>query len=196
MNTHLKRILVIDGNPKAHSLTGALAARYAQAAALAGHQVELVRLSELKFGVDLPQGYEQQPPLEPELQRLQQQVLAAEHLVWAYPVWWGSVPARLKALLDRLLQPGFAFRYSSGHALPERLLKGRSARLLVCMDTPAWYFRWLQGRPAHRMMKDAVLGFCGVSPITISEFAPVIKSTGGQRQRWLERAAELGRRGA
>jgi putative NADPH-quinone reductase len=195
MNTS-KRILVINGNPKADSLCAALARAYTVAAGAAGHAVELVQLHELRFDAELPAGYEQQPALEAELQRLQQQILAAEHLVWVYPVWWGSVPARLKGLLDRLLQPGFAFRYSKGQTLPERLLKGRSARLLVSMDTPGWYFRWWQGAPAHRMMKSAVLEFCGIAPVLISEFAPVIKSSLAQRQRWLTQAAELGRRGA
>lgn len=190
-----KRILVINGNPRPASLCAALGEAYAQAARAAGHEVEQVQLAALRFAPDLPEAYESLPPLEPDLQRLQQQILAAEHLVWVYPVWWGTVPARLKALLDRLLTPGFAFRYSAGQTWPERLLKGRSARLLVSLDTPAWYFRWLQGAPAHRMMKDTVLEFCGVAPVRISEFAPVIKSRPAQRERWLAQAAALGHRG-
>lgn len=191
-----KRILVVNGNPKANSFCAALAHEYATAASAAGHTVELVQLSALCFSVDLPDGHGQEPALEADLQALQQQLRRAEHLVWVYPVWWGSVPARLKGLLDRLLQPGFAFRYSKGQTLPERLLKGRSARLLVSMDTPGWYFRWWQGAPAHRMMKLAVLEFCGIAPVRISEFAPLIKSSLAQRQRWLTQAADLGRRGA
>lgn len=197
MNTTTKKtILVINANPKPHSLSEALARRYAEAAAAAGHRVSLVQLRELRFASDLPQGHDADAVLEPDLQRLQQQLTEAEHLVWAYPVWWGSVPALLKGLLDRLLLPGFAFRYHQGQALPERLLKGRSARLLVCMDTPAWYFRWLQGAPAHRMMKDAVLEFCGIAPVRISAFTPVIKSTPARRERWLAEAGKLGARGA
>lgn len=192
MNPPSKRILVIDGNPKSQSLSQALAQRYASAAERAGHQVQLVHLHRLRFEPDLPLGLHEVPAAEPDLLHLQQLVQKAEHLVWAYPVWWGSVPARLKGLVDRLLLPGFAFRYEKDHALPERLLRGRSARLLVCMDTPSWYFRWVQGAPAHRMMKKAVLEFCGVAPVRISEFAPVIKSTPAQRQGWLEQVAALG----
>lgn len=196
MNKHpAKRILLIQANPRSGSFCAALGAAYAQAARAAGHEVEQVQLAALQFAPDLPEAYETLPPLEPDLQRLQQQIRAADHLVWVYPVWWGSVPARLKGLLDRVLVPGFAFRYTAAQTWPERLLKGRSARLLVSLDTPGWYFRWLQGAPAHRMMKDAVLEFCGVAPVRISEFAPVIKSTPAQRERWLARAAELGRLG-
>lgn len=190
-----RRILVLNANPKPASLSQALAEHYAEAARAAGHTVQLVHLHALRFEPDLRGGYAGQQALEPDLQQLQQQILEAEHLVFAYPVWWGSVPALFKGLLDRLLLPGFAYRYDGRKSLPEQLLKGRSARLLVCLDTPAWYFRWFQGAPAHRMMKHAVLGFCGVAPIRISAFAPVIKSSPEQRAGWLAQAAELGRRG-
>lgn len=191
-----KNILIINANPKPGSLCRALAERYAQGAVQAGHQVERVELRELNFALDLSQGYAGGQVLEPDLQALQAKILQAQHLVWVYPVWWGSVPALLKGLLDRLLLPGFAFRYTKGQVLPERLLKGRSARLLVCMDTPAWYFRWLQGAPAHRMMKTAVLKFCGITPVRITEFAPVLNSSVARRERWLEQAQALGFRGA
>ena len=190
-----RRILVLNANPKPASLSQALAERYAEAASTAGHTVQLVHLHALRFEPDLRGGYASRQALEPDLQQLQRQILEAEHLVFAYPVWWGSVPALFKGLLDRLLLPGFAFRYDGSKSLPAQLLKGRSARLLVCLDTPAWYFRWVQGAPAHRMMKDAVLGFCGVAPVRISAFAPVIKSTPEQRAQWLEQAAALGRQG-
>ncbi|MFN3812752.1 MAG: NAD(P)H-dependent oxidoreductase [Roseateles asaccharophilus] len=195
-NPQAKRILLIQAHPRSDSFCAALGQAYAQAASAAGHEVEQVHVAALHFSPHLPAGYESLPPLEPDLQRLQQQILDADHLVWVYPVWWGSVPALLKGLLDRVLVPGFAFRYTAAQTWPERLLKGRSARLLVSLDTPGWYFRWLQGAPAHRMMKDAVLEFCGVAPVRISEFSPLIKSTPAQRERWLAQAAELGQRGA
>jgi len=163
-----------------------------QAAAEAGHRVVTVHLHQLRFALNLEQGYDASQALEPDLQHLQQALREAQHLVWAYPVWWGSVPALMKGALDRVLLPGFAFRYTKGQSLPDQLLKGRSARLLVCMDTPPWYFRWLQGAPAHRMMKRTVLEFCGVRPVRISEFAPVLHSDDARRRRWLAEAGRLG----
>lgn len=188
----MKRILVINGNSKAGSLSEALAEAYARAASAAGHEVTLVHARELSFDPVFRAGYGGEQPLEPDLVRLQQQIREARHLVLVYPVWWGTVPALLKGLLDRVLLPGFAFRYRKGNPFPEQLLKGRSARLLVTMDTPPWYYRLVYRAPAHAMMKKTVLEFCGVSPVAISDFGPVLHASPEKRQQWLDLVSRLG----
>jgi putative NADPH-quinone reductase len=75
-------------------------------------------------------------PLGPDLVRAQQALLAARHVAWVYPVWWGTMPALLKGFLDRTLVSGFAYRYRPNSPLWDRLLRGRSAELLVTMDAP------------------------------------------------------------
>lgn len=187
-----RRVLVIDAHPRAGSLTGALADHYAQAADQAGHAVQRIALRDLGLQLDLSQGYAQLPEPEPGLLRLQQAIVQAQHLVWAFPVWWGSVPALLKGTLDRALLPGFAFRYHPGQLRVEPLLGGRSARLLVCMDTPPWFYRWVQRAPALHMMRRTVLGFVGMRPVRASTFGPVINSRPPERERWLAIARRLG----
>lgn len=189
-----KRILILNGNPKPQSLCHALAQAYADAAA-PHHDVRQVHLAELGFEDDLPDGYEQARNLEPDLVRFQQELVWAQHLVLVAPVWWGSVPARLKGLIDRTFLPGFAFRYEKGQTWPERLLKGRSATLLLTLDTPPWYFRLFQGAPALRQLDTATLAFCGFRPVRHHLFGPVIQADAHQRQRWLAQAAERGRQG-
>lgn len=187
-----KRIAVIVGHPAADSLCGELADSYAAAAIAAGHEVRVLRLAQLSFDPLLHAGYRQTQPLEADLQAAQASVLWAEHLVFAYPIWWGSVPALLKGFLDRILLPGFAFRYA-GKNFPEQLLRGRSAQLLVTMDTPPWYFRWMQRMPGIVQMKKTTLEFCGIAPVKVATFGPVISSTPAQRTVWLAKAARLAR---
>ena len=86
-------------------------------------------------------GYAQIQPLEPDLLDAQASITWAQHLVWVYPIWWGGLPALLKGFLDRIFLPGFAFKYRPNSALWDRLLTGRSAELLVTMDSPPWYYR-------------------------------------------------------
>ena len=188
-----KRIAVIVGHPAADSLCGELADSYAAAAIAAGHEVRVLRLAQLSFDPLLHAGYRQIQPLEADLQAAQASVQWAEHLVFAYPIWWGSVPALLKGFLDRILLPGFAFRYA-GKNLPEQLLRGRSAQLLVTMDTPPWYFRWVYRMPGIVQMKKTTLEFCGIAPVKVATFGPVIASTPAQRAAWLAKVAALARR--
>ncbi|MGB6188972.1 MAG: NAD(P)H-dependent oxidoreductase, partial [Aeromonas molluscorum] len=129
----IPNLLVINGNPKPDSLCHALAREYVRSAEASGARVTLLHIGELAFEPDLRHGYDRLPPLEPDLQRLQQSLTAAQHLVIISPVWWGSMPARLKGVLDRTLLPGFAFRYQKGKVHPERLLAGKTARLLLTM---------------------------------------------------------------
>lgn len=78
--------------------------------------------------------------LEEDLVDSQQMILWADHVVLAYPNWWGFMPAITKGFFDRILLPGFAFKNYSGKNLPEKLLHGKSIRIMVTMDTPKWWF--------------------------------------------------------
>lgn len=190
-----KRILVILGHPDENSFCAALALHYSEAARQSGHEVRQLALGELLFDPLLRQGYRRPQALEPDLQAAQAQIAWAEHLVVVFPVWWGGVPALLKGFLDRVLLPGFAFRFHSGSAFPEKLLVGRSADLLVTLDTPPWYFRWVYAMPALHQMRRTTLAFCGIAPRKTLTFGPMLGSSDSQRRGWLEDARRLACKG-
>lgn len=181
------RMAVICGHPRDGSLCEGLAEAYADAALAAGHPVKLLRLHELDFDPN-----ERGQPLEPSLEAVQQEILDADHLVFVFPVWWGSVPALLKGFLDRVFRPDFAFREREEGGW-DGLLGGRTADLLVTMDTPQWVFRTVLGAPAVRAVRDATLGFCGIKRARTILMGPVRGSTPATRSRWLDEAAQSGR---
>jgi NAD(P)H dehydrogenase (quinone) len=187
-----KHILMILGTPKRASLCHALCDAYAAGARGKGHVVRLLRLAELRFDPILHDGYEQNQALEPDLLEAQRQIHWAEHLVFVYPVWWGGLPALLNGFLERVLLPGFAFKLHERSQAWDKLLSGRSADLLVTLDTPRWYFRWVCGAPAHRQMVGTILGFCGIRTRRLSAFSPIRTATEEQRQGWLRKAQRLG----
>lgn len=187
-----KRILMILGTPKQDSLCHAIAEAYSNGARGKGHVVRQIRLGDLQFDPILREGYGQNQALEPDLLEAQRQIHWAEHLVFVYPVWWGGIPALLKGFFDRTFLPGFAFKYRNRSQLWDKLLIGRTADLLVTLDTPPWYFRWIYGAPAHRQMVRTILGFCGIKTRRLTEFAPVRPSSEEQRQGWLRKAESLG----
>jgi len=186
-------VLVVLGHPRTSSLGADLAGAYRKGASEAGTQVRLLSLAELEFEPDVLQADPLDQPLEPDLAEAQALLAWANHLVLVYPTWWGTVPARMKGFLDRILLPGFAFTERDGGGFAP-LLGGRTAELLTTMDTPGWVYRWIYGAPGHRALTRATLGFCGIDTVRVSAFGPVNTSSPSQRSEWLECARELGAR--
>jgi NAD(P)H dehydrogenase (quinone) len=191
----MKRILVLLGHPDIESFCGELAETYGKTARASGHEVRFLRLGELEFDPILHQGYKKATQaLEPDLVIAQEAITWAQHLVFVYPIWWGGMPALLKGFIDRVFLPAFAYKYRRGSSLWDKLLEGRSADLLVTMDAPPWYFRWVQRMPGHHQMKKTILEFCGIAPVHISSFGPIRAASEKQRLRWIDQAMRLARR--
>ncbi len=187
-----KRILVILGHPANKSFCGALADSYVKGAEAAGNEVRFIALGNLSFDPVLHNGYATIQELEPDLVIAQAAIAWAQHIVFVYPIWWGAMPALLKGFIDRAFLPGFAFRYREGSQFWDRLLSGRSAHLLVTMDTPPWYFRWVYRMPGHNQMKRTILEFSGIKPVTVSSFGPIKGSSQQEREKWLAQVSAYG----
>lgn len=188
-----KRILVILGHPRTTSFGGALAEAYIDGAKAAGAEVRYTRLADLRFN---PVRGAEGKTLEKDLKKAQQDITWAQHIVFAYPGWWSSMPALLKGFLDRVLTAGFAFKFHKEHYWWDRLLTGRTARLLVTVDSPVILHYLYFWAPGHTMMKRGILGFCGIRPVKASTFGAVVDSTDAQRTAWIEKARLLGRKDA
>lgn len=187
-----KNILVILGHPDINSFCGSLAKAYADSAKLYGSEVCELQLGKLKFDPILWKGYKKIQELEPDLAKAQDLIQWSNHIVFIYPNWWGTMPALMKGFFDRVLLPGFAFKYRKNSPLWDKLLSGRTAHLMVTMDTPPWYYRWIYHRPGHNEMKRTILGFCGIKVVKISEFALIKGSSQQQKVKWVTRAKDLG----
>lgn len=187
-----KRILVILGHPSEESFCCSLAKSYIEGARAAGNEIQFIALGELAFDPVLHVGYASPQLLEPDLEAAQVAISWAQHLVFVYPIWWGAMPALFKGFIDRVFLPGFAFKYREGSHLWDRLLSGRSAQLIVTMDSPPWYFRWISHMPGHNQMKRTILKFCGIRPVEITSLGPVRGTTRQQREKWLAQARRSG----
>ena len=104
------------------------------------------------------------------------------------------MPALLKGFFDRTLERGWAFRYQE-NGMPEGLLAGRTGRLAVTSDSPAWYLP-LVGDSTVRQVRGRTLEFCGIKPTRVTRYADVRGRTPEQLARWVEEAAALGTRDA
>ena len=189
-----RRILIIEGHPDSspQRLCHALAEAYREGAREAGHTLRTLILGDL----DIPPlgsraDWEAAPP--DVVQACQQDLLWAGHVVVIYPLWLGDVPAILKAFLEQVLRPGFAFDPDT--TARGGLLKGRSARLVVTMGMPGWvYFSWF-GAHSLRSLSRNVFQFVGFGPVKTTVFGMVEGVSPGRRRAWLDEMTSLGRLG-
>jgi NAD(P)H dehydrogenase (quinone) len=190
----MKKVLVINGHPDKESFCYALAERYKKGADAAGAECKLVHLIDLKFNPILTFGYRKISELEPDLLKMQQEITAADHLVFVYPNWWSTLPALLKGFIDRVFVPTFAFKYRPNSPFWDKLLKGKTARLIVTMDTPQWYYWLINKNAGHNAMKVGILEFSGIKPVKISSFAIIKSSNATKRNKWLDNVETLGKK--
>ncbi|MFN8692923.1 MAG: NAD(P)H-dependent oxidoreductase [Holosporales bacterium] len=191
-----KNILIITGHPahERESFCEALANAYNDSAFAAGHTVRRINIAALRFDPILHEGYLGNQPPEPDIIEAQEKISWAQHIVIVYPLWAYMIPALLKGFLERCFTKGFAFEVKSKNPFRHGLLRGKSVRLLQTMGMPALVYRFYYGAHGAKALKS-MLKFCGLAPVQITYFG-MIEGTDERRKGYLERAKELGKRGA
>jgi len=187
-----KKILIINGHPDQESFNFALSDAYKNGATKAGAEIKEIRIRDLNFNPNLEFGYRKRTALEPDLIEAQKKLMWADHIVWIYPVWWGSVPAIMKGFLDRVLLPGFAFEKREDSVWWDKYFSKKTARLICTMDQPTWYYRLINRCPSHNAMKKLTLNFIGVKSVKITSIGPIRLSKEEFRQKWLHKVENLG----
>lgn len=190
----MTRILIINGHPHKDSFNHALAEAYRSGALKTGAIVNQIDISALKFDPNLAYGYSKRMELEPDLLASMEKIKEADHLVWIHPVWWGGLPAQMKGFIDRLFLPGLTYQYRENSLLWDKLLKGKTARIITTLDQPAWYYRLIYGNPSINQLKKCTLEFCGISPVKVSTIGIIKTAKPEQRQKWIYKVHLLGQK--
>lgn len=161
-----RRIVIIQGHPDPdpERFCRALAESYERGAACGGHEVRRIDVTALKFDLVRSKEEWEAPVRFPGIEKAQEDIRWAEHIVIVYPLWQGTMPALLKAFLEQTLRGGFAISQEYG-IWPEGLLKGRSARIVVTMGMPVTLYRWYFRAHSLRSLERNILKFVGIKPI-------------------------------
>ncbi len=190
----IRKILIIDGHPdpSPDRFVHALAEAYAEGAE--AHEVRRLKLGEL----DIPfvRSAEEWTKGEPSaaIASAQSDIVWAEHIVILYPLWLGDVPALLKAFLEQVMRPGFAFGYRENKR-PEKLLKGRTARIVVTMGMPTLFYKLVYGAHSVKSLERNILKFVGIRRIERMILGSV-EADEDRRRHWLDEMRALGAEGA
>ena len=189
MNTEKQKIFLLIGNPVQTSFSYACGDAYHSAAEQAGAEVRRFNIGEMEFDPALHNGYEEIQELEPDLIRFQNAINWADHLVFIYPNWWNTMPAKMKGLFDRAFLPKFAFSFEDDKFKP--LLKKKSGRIINIVGSAHPFMLWCQIGPYTNELSKGVLGICGVKPIATDSFGPTRGSAEEKRTKWLDKTRAL-----
>lgn len=184
------QILIINGHPNQESLSAEIVQRYYNLASKKA-DVCVLNLSELDFNFSLQKGYKQEQILEDCLKNAQKMILNADKLVFVYPCWWGSMPTLLKGFIDRVFIPGFAFKYHKNQQLPQKLLKSKKADIIVSMDAPYLYYKYIQGAGGDKIMKNSILEFCGIKPVRFLHLDKIKGSSSKRIEKLLKKVEDF-----
>lgn len=192
-----RRIVIVQGHPDSdpRRYCRALADAYAEGAEAAGHEVTRIDLARLDFPLLRTQDDFLHGSVPQELEPAKEAILRAEHLVFVFPLWLGTMPALLKGFLEQIMRPGVAFAYGK-RGFPETLLKGRSARIVVTMGMPAFFYRWWFFGHGLRGMRRNILKFVGLGPVKETLFGMIEPAGDRKRRKWLDQMRRLGERAA
>lgn len=191
-----KRVVIVQGHPdpKGGHYGHALAQAYAEGAAAGGHQVDVLPVAELDFPILRNKAQFDAGEVPECIRRCQQAIAAADHLVIIHPLWLGSMPALLKAFLEQVFRPGFAFGKPVKPGRPgPKLLTGKSARVVVTMGMPGFAYRWFYGAHAVKSLERNILAFTGFRPIHRTLIGMVEAREDKGRKKRLAEMRELGR---
>ena len=186
-----RNILLIDGHPYEGRFSSRLIDIYHHALP-ADCIVTRVNVRDMQFTPNLRHGYLKRTDWEKDITSLAEKFDDCDHVVFAFPMWWGAEPAILKGLLDRLFLPGFMYQFRDKGALWDKYLEGRSADVIATMDTPPLLLRLLYGNAIIRRWKGQILGFVGFNPVRFLACGP-IKDGGAEKSiaKWTAKIEKM-----
>ncbi|HBK45243.1 MAG TPA: flavodoxin family protein [Xanthomonadaceae bacterium] len=157
--TRAKRILIVHAHPERTSVTRQLVETASEVLGAQGHAVmqsdlyamgwkavfdgrdfpERVNPDRLSFVEESGHAFSnacQTPDVEEE----QRKVLAADAVIFQFPLWWFGMPAIMKGWVDRVWAFGLAYGYrgaGNAYRYGEGGFAGKRALLAVCVGGPA-----------------------------------------------------------
>ncbi len=191
----MKRICIIHGHPDAQRphFCKALGDAYANGARDAGHSVEEISVGALDFELLMQPADFATPPDDPILSE-REKILAADHVVIIFPLWLGSMPAKLKGFFEQMARGHFLLGDAdSSKEFPKGQMAGKSARVIVTMGMPGLAFTLYFGAHGLKAFKQGVLKLAGFKPVKHTIIGMVEAGDEARHNKLLEKVRSLGR---
>ncbi|MCL2038231.1 NAD(P)H-dependent oxidoreductase [Candidatus Saccharibacteria bacterium] len=183
-----RKVLVVLGHPDSKGFNNEIFDTFVKNIDRTKSDVKTLQLGKMKFDPVLRFGYRKFMKPDAEIEKSQELVKWADHIVFIYPIWWSSMPSLLKGWIDRVFTPGYAYNMKSffrhdGH------LAGRTAELIMTSDGPGFYYKFLAPTPT-RLMRNHILKLCGIKVKKVRIFGQTGTASSERKAKFLEKIAK------
>jgi len=190
---HPYTIASAENVPHRRSFSAAVAAAAIRGAQAGGHEVDLIDLAADGFQPAMSRedllAWRQGGVVDGHVADYQRRLLAADHLVLVFPVWWEAMPAATKGFLDRVLTKGVMYEElpeARGNPFRNRMTNLGGVSVLSIMSTPDKAYRWWYRDPLTKILFKGAFAKIGVKHLRWTNYSSVTERTPDQRQRMLD----------
>lgn len=121
-------------------------------------------------------------PIDPQVADYQQRLLAADRIIFMFPVWWEVMPAMTKGFLDKVYAKGQLYQADN---MQTKLTKQPKVDIITTMSTPNWAYRLLFGAPLAKLLFRGTFLKTRLWHFKWHNFTQVEKKSLAQRQQVL-----------
>jgi NAD(P)H dehydrogenase (quinone) len=178
--------------PHRRSFSAAVAASAIRGLESSGHEVDLIDLVADRFNPVMNHqdllAWRLKATIDPLSLNYQQRIVAADHIVFVFPIWWEAMPASTKGFLDKVLTKGVMFNEdpaAKGNPFSNLMTRLTGVTVLTIMTTPDKAYRWWFGNPVIKIMFKGTFGKIGVKNLTWRNYASVTSKSPEQREKML-----------
>ena len=184
-------ILYVNGHPYAKSYNAAIEKSYIDGIDKQKHTVKRLDLGKLQFDPVLRYGYHEFMPEDKDIKKSQGLILWADHIVFAYPMWWGMMPSLMSGWIARVFVPRHSYRVL-GMFKFEQLLKGKTADIIITARAPR--FSWIYGmNSAQKPLTRNLFMYTGIKKrkLIVLDWMDLPKDTEDRRKNFLQKVAKI-----
>jgi len=122
--------------------------------------------------------------IDPQVADYQQRLLAADRIIFMFPVWWEVMPAMTKGFLDKVYAKGQLYQVDT---MKTKLTKQPQIDIITTMSTPNLLYRLEFGAPLAKLLFRGTFLKTRLWHFKWHNFAQVEKKTLAQRQHILQK---------
>lgn len=161
------QVVVILGHPVSDSYCRGLAEAVVKGVSLAAHKSTFIDLSDRErrrpFGSD-DHGHFSGGPLPQDVEAYQQEIAAANGLVFVYPIYWWTMPDCLRSFIDRVFTAGWAYAITDGPS--KALLEDKPCQLITTAGASAETIETFgYGKAMRRLIDEGTFAYCGLKDV-------------------------------